>query len=300
MVKVEKVKFEGWNCIRVSGGGTDVYVTVDMGPRIIGLTHNGGKNHMAVFEDTKGKVIKSDKFVAYGGHRIWHAPEDKNRTYFSDNNPCEVELFGDGCKVTAPIEKETMLRRGFDVKINDAGEVTLTHFIENCGLFDVELSIWGLSQFAVGGLLTAPISTLDTGLVANANISLWPYGKMNDRRVYWGEKFVTVKPDTLETPPFKFGMSIDEGYAAYFNHNQLFVKRMEYYFGAEYPNYSSNFESYTCKDFIEIEVLSPMLTIEPGDTETIAEQWKLYDNVTMPERNDETAIVKALDGKTQW
>ena len=72
MVKVEKVKFEGWNCIRVSGGGTDVYVTVDMGPRIIGLTHNGGKNHMAVFEDTKGKVIKSDKFVAYGGHQKPH------------------------------------------------------------------------------------------------------------------------------------------------------------------------------------------------------------------------------------
>lgn len=300
MVKAEKCKFEGWNCVCVSGGGTEVFVTVDMGPRIIGLKHNGGANHMAVFEETKGKVVKSDKFVAYGGHRIWHAPELKERTYFGDNNPCEVEMRKDGVKVTAPIETATNLRRGFKVTINDAGEVTVTHFIENCGLFDVELSIWGLSQFAVGGLLVAPISTLDTGLVANANISLWPYGRMNDRRVYWGDKFVTVKPDTLETPPFKFGMSIDEGYAAYFNHNQLFVKRMEYYFGAEYPNYYSNFESYTNKKFIEIEVLSPLLTIEPGETETIAEQWKLYDNVACPARDDEAAIAAALAGKTAW
>lgn len=300
MVKVEKVKFEGWNCVKVSAAGTEVMITTDMGPRIIGLTHNGGKNHLKVFEDTRGKVVKSDKFVPYGGHRIWHAPEQAGRTDLGDNAPCEIELYEDGCRATAPVEEKTGLRRGFSVRMSDAGEVTVTHFIENCGMFDVELSIWGLSQFAVGGLLAAPISTLDTGLVANANISLWPYGKMNDRRVYWGEKFVTVKPDTLDTPPFKFGMSVDSGYAAYFNHGQLFVKRMEYYFGAEYPNYYSNFESYTNKEFIEIEVLSPMLTIEPGDTETISEKWKLFDKVACPERDDEAAIASALENRIEW
>lgn len=294
MIQVSKTKFEGWNCISVKGGETEAVITVDMGPRIISLTHKGGKNHMAVFPDTKGKVLKSDSFVAYGGHRIWHAPEVKGRTDLPDNAPCAYELFADGCRVTAAPETATHLRRGLDVRIDDAGEITVTHFIANEGLFDVELSIWGLSQFAVGGLLAAPISTLDSGLVANANISLWPYGRMNDRRVYWGDRFVTVKPDTLDTPPFKFGMSVDDGYAAYFNHNQLFVKRMEYYFGAEYPNYYSNFESYTSAAFIEIETLSPLLTVEPGETETMTEKWRLYDAVACPARDDEKAIEAAL------
>lgn len=294
MITVKEVKFENWNCVSITDGHTEAIVTTDFGPRIISLTLNGGKNHMVVHEKTRGKVVDSDKFVPYGGHRLWHAPELYARTYFGDNKKVDYEIHDGGCTFTSQLEKETMTRRGFDVSMKEDGEVVVTHFIKNEGLFDIELSIWGLSQFVNGGLLVAPHSTVQTELVANACISLWPYARMNDRRVYWGDKYVTVKPDGEDTAPFKFGMSLNEGFAAYFNHNQLFVKHMEYYYDCEYPNYGCNFESYTNNTFIEIEALSPLMTIEAGETETAAETWKLYDGFAEPARTDEQAIAAAL------
>lgn len=89
-------------------------------------------------------------------------------------------------------------------------------------------------------------------------------------------------------------MSLNEGYAAYFNHGQLFVKKMEYYYDCEYPNYGCNFESYTNAAFIEIESLSPLMTIEAGETETLVEKWSLFDGVEKPARDDEAAIAAAL------
>ena len=233
MITVKETRFENWNCVSVSDGRVEALVTVDMGPRIISLTLNGGSNHMAVHPETRGKVSDSDRFVAYGGHRVWHAPETHERTYFSDNKKVAYEMREDGCTFTSQPETETMTRRGFDVAMTDKGEIVVTHFIKNEGLFDIDLSIWGLSQFANGGLLVAPHSTVDTGLVANECISLWPYGRMTDPRVYWGDKYITVSPDSAAKTPFKFGMSLNEGYAAYFNHGQLFVKKMEYYYDCE-------------------------------------------------------------------
>lgn len=294
MVTVKEVVFEGWNCVSVSDGATEAIVTVDVGPRIISLTKNGGKNHMAVFEDTRGKIVRSDEFVPYGGHRLWHAPETRERTYFGDNEPVEYEKHEHGCSFVSPEEKATMTRRGFDVSFTENGDITVTHFLTNTGLFDIELSLWGLSQFANGGLLVAPHSTVDTGLVSNGCISLWPYARMNDRRVYWGDKYITVKPDNQPTNAFKFGMSLNEGYAAYFHHNQLFIKRMEYYYDCEYPNYNCNFESYTNDAFIEIESLSPLMTVEAGETETLVETWTIIDDVAEPGRDDEAAIAAAL------
>ena len=164
--------------------------------------------------------------------------------------------------------------------------------IKNNGMFDVELSIWALSQFAQGGLLAVPNSSLNTGLIANRAISLWPYSKLNDRRVYFGDKFITVVPDEQKTPAFKFGSTVDDGYACYFNHGQLVAKKFEYFYDVEYPNFGCNFESYTNEDFIEIESLTPLFTLEAGEVAVHTETWAIADNVKCPARDDEAAIEK--------
>lgn len=74
MITVKETRFENWNCVSVSDGRVEALVTVDMGPRIISLTLNGGSNHMAVHPETRGKVSDSDRFVAYGGHRVCTRP----------------------------------------------------------------------------------------------------------------------------------------------------------------------------------------------------------------------------------
>lgn len=293
MVKVETVKMFGWdNCIKLSGAGIEVVVTTDVGPRIISLTCNGKANHLATFNSQLG-TKGNDEFVPYGGHRLWHAPEVAGRTDLPDNEPCYYMLKDNGVFVCSKVDKSGIVK-GMDISIDDNAVITVEHMLRNENLFDVELSIWGISQLALGGVLAVPQSKLDTGLVANRAIAMWPYSKMNDARVFWGENFVTVKPDTAHEKPFKFGVSCDEQYAAYFNHNQMVLKEFEYYYGAEYPNYYCNFESYTNSDFIEFESLSPLFTLESGDEERHIEKWYVLDNVACPDFKDEKAIEKAL------
>jgi hypothetical protein len=163
-------------------------------------------------------------------------------------------------------------------------------------MFAVPLAVWGLSQLEHGGLLAVPNGSRDTGLTGNRAVALWPYSKMTDRRVYWGDGFITVTPDKKDTPAFKFGSTVDDCYAAYFNHGQLLVKRFDTYaFGKEYPSYYCNFESYTDARFIEMETLGPITEIPPGGGISHTERWYIADGVAMPARGGEDEITRALN-----
>lgn len=294
MVEVKKVEFNGWkNCLSLSNKTVEVIVTTDIGPRIISYNVLNKGNHLKVFEKTAGKT-GGDKFNLYGGHRVWHAPEEKERTYFPDNTACVYEIKGNTVSVMHK-EPQTNLSRGVVVEMLENGSLIVNNIISNDGFFDVELSVWGITQFAHGGLMAVPNSNLDTGLMANRAVSLWPYSKMNDKRIYWGDKFITVLPDSKNAQPFKFGASADEGYAAYFNHGQLVVIEFEHYFNAEYPNFYCNFESYVNDEFVELETLSPLMTLEPGEVTVSVEKWHVADGVKKPDAADEKNIEKEIN-----
>ncbi len=59
--------------------------------------------------------------------------------------------------------------------------------------------------------------------------------------------------------------------------SNCFLKRFEYEEGAPYPDGGCSVESYTNKDpnMFELETLSPLRTLEPGDTLTHVEHWFL-------------------------
>ena len=104
MVQVEKIAYQGWpNCLKISNDLIELIVTTDVGPRVIHLSPKGGENMLYVNPAEAG-LMGDDKFHSYGGHRLWHAPEDSVRTYAADNFPVEVEQFKDGARLTAKIE----------------------------------------------------------------------------------------------------------------------------------------------------------------------------------------------------
>lgn len=57
-----------------------------------------------------------------------------------------------------------------------------------------------------------------------------------------------------------------------------------------------SYESYTNDVFLEMESLSPLIEVKPGDNIEHIEKWELYDNVPMP-ADDEAEIEKALAGR---
>jgi hypothetical protein len=296
-IMIKKVLFEGWeSCIELSNDIVDLVVTTDIGPRIMRYGFIGKENELCVVGSEKG-LTGGDEWRIYGGHRLWHSPEDKERTYVPDNDPVEWEEIKNGIKVSQETEVLTGIKKEIEITLSaDSTEVSILHRLINKGSKPVELSVWSLTAMATGGKEIVPQTENDTGLLPNRIISLWPYSKMNDPRVTFGEKYIILeqRPDMKE--PFKFGIPNDKGWGAYFNHGHLFVKHYRHDAEASYPDLGVSYETYTNDFMLEMETLSPLINLEPGSAAEHTEKWELFDNVPLPS-DSEDEMVKALSNR---
>src|SRR5215468_1087187 len=98
----EYIPFGGWNKnLRLSNDSLELIITLEVGPRIISFRPLGGKNVFKVVAEQCGKSNESDWKIR-GGHRLWTAPEDFDRTvdgrsltYVMDNSPVEHRIEDD-------------------------------------------------------------------------------------------------------------------------------------------------------------------------------------------------------------
>jgi hypothetical protein len=149
---------------------------------------------------------------------------------------------------------------------------------------------------APGGKEIIPQTHQDTGLLPNRLMVLWPYTRLNDPRLYFGNKYIVLQQDPDIKEPLKFGTSNENGWAVYFNHNHLFIKNYIHNKNARYPDFGVSYETYTTDFMLEMETLSPLTVLEPDTCIEHFEDWGLFDNLPMPS-NDEAAIESALIGR---
>jgi len=288
---MQTVSYRGWpNCIRLANGRVEVIATTDVGPRIIHLSVPGGENILGVMPDEAG-LTGGDEWRIYGGHRLWHSPEAKPRSYYPDNGPVEAQFDGDTLRLIQPVEATTGIQKEIDVTlIGDQPHLEVRHILENRGLWPVELAPWALSVMGLGGVAVLPQSDWATpdNLLPNRLLVLWPYSDMRDPRVDWGSRYVLLRQDPQRKPPFKVGLNATEGWAAYYRQNQLFVKCFDYEPGLEYPDFGCSVEAYTCDRFLELETVAPLVLLEPGEAVEHVEHWFLYDEV-QPVASEEDA-----------
>lgn len=286
-VNIEKVSFAGWdNCIGISNDIVDLIVTTDVGPRIMRYGFVGKENEFCVVESEKG-LTGGDEWRIYGGHRLWHSPEDEERTYVPDNSPVEWKTIKDGIKVSQDTETLTGIKKEMEITLSaDSTKVYVLHRLINKGKRPIELSVWGLTAMATGGKEIVPQTENDTGLLPNRIISLWPYTKLNDTRITLGERYIILDQDPAFKKPLKFGIPNENGWAAYFNHDNLFIKYHKYKAGADYPDLGVSYETYVNDFMLEMETLSPLVVFEPDKATEHVEIWELFNNVPMPSNNE--------------
>ena len=223
-----------------------------------------------------------------GGHRLWHSPEHIARTYVADNDPVTYQRLPDGVKLTPQVEKWVQIQKEMEVSLTGENQVTVVHRLVNKNAWPVELAAWGLTVMAPGGLEIVPQPTRDTGLLHNRVLALWPYSKMTDQRVYWGDRYITVQQNPAMRLPFKFGIDNQDGWAAYLNRGTLFVKRYTHQMGAPYPDCGMSYETYTNDVMLEMETLSPLTLLQPEAVLEHLEVWNLFKNVELPDTNEAT------------
>jgi hypothetical protein len=283
-VTVEKVNYlELPNCYRLSNGTIEVIVTTDVGPRILRYAFLGGENVLGEWPDLK-VVSELGEWTAYGGHRLWTAPEAMPRTYAPDSLPVEFRIDDAlGIRLLQPVEPATGIQKEVGVTLDAKGSrLTVRHKVTNRGYWSVELAPWAITIMRYGGttiLPQEPYRSHDEYLLPARPMTLWHYTDLSDPRWTLGRKFVRLRTDDTMEAPQKIGIANKLGWAAYLRSRTLFLKRVAYRENALYPDYGSNVETYTAGSFVEVETLGPLERLQPGQSTEHTEIWSLHANV---------------------
>jgi hypothetical protein len=274
-VEMRKTSYGGWpNCIELANKSIDIVATTDIGPRLIRLGFRGGPNLFKEFPEV-GQT-GGDKWRNYGGHRLWHAPEVRPRSYAPDNSPIEHQWDGKTLKLIQPTETPTGIQKEIEVTL-DPGEdrVVLRHRLVNNSSWPIELAPWALTVMQGPGRAIVPQEPPGTALLPVRPVVLWGYTNMADSRWKWGRKFIQLTCDPAATTPQKVGVGASPGWAAYAKDGVVFVKRFPFDSTASYPDYGCNAECYTRGDMLEVESLGPLTKLAPGGNVELTERWLL-------------------------
>lgn len=279
--QLESVKFEGWDCVRLSNGDAEVIATTSVGPRLIRYGLTDGPNAFQVIPASRGQV-GGDEWLPYGGHRLWHAPEVKPRSYHPDNGPYGEPKFEDGTlRLVSPVESTTGVAKEIRVTLASSGSaVRVEHVLTNHNVWPITLSVWALSIVANGGrvvLPQEPFVSHDDELRPARPIILWPFTDMGDPRWRWGTKYLSLRETGEAGNPQKVGVYNARGWAAHLTDEQAFIIQIPVAPGgpAVLPDMGSNFETYTDGPFQELETLGPLTLLEPGQSASHVEHWFL-------------------------
>ena len=221
-------------------------------------------------------------YYLHGGHRLWHSPEAMPRSYIPDDGGVLVTDRPGGVVLEGKTEPGTGIRKQMEISLaKGRPTVTLTHTLINDGLWPVELAPWAITQCRLGGTVILPMPTGNVdlaGLLPNRNISLWPYTRINDPRVVWGDDFVLFNAKSM-LPPFKAGYFNSHGWLAYWVDGVLFRKKIEVLTGLPHADNNCNVEVYCGDLFVELETLGPLKKLNPGDLAIHTEVWDIFDGI---------------------
>ena len=275
---MEQIEFGGWpNCLRLANDQIELVATTDVGPRIIRLAFIGGRNLFKTFDATLG-LSGGSEWRSYGGHRLWHAPETRPRTYAPDNGPVEHEWDGETLTLRG-LERENGLEKEMMVTLDrSAPRVMVRHRITNRGPWTVELAPWSISVMAPGGRAILPHAEYrphPDSLNPAGPLVLWYYTDMSDSRWNWGRRYIQLRQDPAATSAQKVGFLNTKGWAAYVLEGDAFVTRFPCIPDARYPDYGCNIQTFTNSEMLEMETLGPISRIEPGGFVDHDEIWEL-------------------------
>src|SRR5436305_11938321 len=195
-IRIERVSYGGWpNCYSIANGEVELIATTDVGPRIIRCGFVSGQNLFYEAPEQLGGSGES-KWLMRGGHRLWVAPELIPDTYALDNSPVEARVDAGVLTLRQSVERETGLQKQLAIHLAESRAITVTHRITNVGPKTRQLSPWGLTQMAPGGLgITTfpPRAGHDEVLLPTHPLVMWAYTYFNDERWKFLGKYLLLQ-----------------------------------------------------------------------------------------------------------
>jgi hypothetical protein len=299
---MNKIDYLGWSDnIRLANEKIELIVSTQFGPRIMRFGFVGGENLLHEDDEWAGKIGPDEKWVNYGGHRLWIAPEIMPLTYGPDNAPIQdAGMEGAELVVTSQVEPVSAVQKQLRITIapGDTPCIKLTHVLTNFNAWPVEMAPWALSVLSKGGRVILPQEPyMEHGendeFLPSRPLILWPFTDMSDSRWTWGRELIQLRSDASLDSPQKLGIYNTLGWGAFAAANgDLLVKFIDVsdYSPDEYPDMGSNFETFTKGYFQELETLGPLELVEPGESVEHVEFWHLSTTSGLPTADADLAV----------
>ena len=303
--EIESYKDYG-RCVVISNGVIEAYVTVDLGPRIIRFGFVDGQNIMCdnrkAFEPMTDKKYtdyfgEGKAWESFGGHRVWLTTESYPETYTPDDEKVSYTVTEFGAIFEANDDTKNGVKKSFEIKMDDDdANMQIATKIKNISSQNKEFAVWCISVATTDGTFIIPMNTNDTGLLHNRQISVWPYTDLSDKRLRFGKKYVTINQDVNATCPLKLGFDLNAGQVYYVVGDNVFCKKYQNnHPNGNYPDNNVSFETYTNNVMIEIENLSEVKNVAPGEFNTMVETWSLIKKPCEVDTNCDNSIDEFLN-----
>ncbi len=302
MIRVEKMEYRGWpNAYCLSNETVELFVLADVGPRVVRYAFQGGENQFYELEGQAG-LRGGNEFRLYGGHRLWVWPEVE-RTYFPDNNPVEVSANAFGATFTAPVEMASpgsSLQKTIGIELDERGtQVRLVHSISNMGTAPTQIAPWTPTVLRPGGRAILPLpsrAAMDKDHYQSVSpLTLWSFTDFTDSRWLLGQEFLQLIQEEKPSgryPEQMSGLFNSAGWGIYVRSGCGFLKRSSPVPLGQYPDFGCNLEIFTNSEFLELETLGPIVTLQPGESTQHIENWWLFEGI--PTITTEQSIRSAI------
>ncbi|MEL6404655.1 MAG: hypothetical protein AAFR81_09860 [Chloroflexota bacterium] len=295
-MKVETIAYGGWsNCFRLTNDKYTAIVTTDVGPRVLWFGLKDGDNLFCEVAENHGQT-GGDTWRPYGGHRLWHAPEEQPRTYQPDNDTVDYFELDNIHYFVPPVEAKTGIQKQMSIFFKD-DTMVVDHTFTNQGMWAIDVAPWAITMMKAGGVSIMPLPphvAHDIQLQPTHAITLWGYTSLNDPRLVFNDKYILLRQDSTIESPLKIGLQVNfeylwsVGWLAYVNDGTMFVKSFQPPMNKQtYTDLGSQVEIFIDDTMLELETLGGLRTLHPDQTITHREYWSAHADVTMTEDDAE-------------
>jgi hypothetical protein len=279
MVSIRDIDHAGLAAIELIARGVRLVIVHGAGPRIAWFGRTRGEN--LFYWDDAGVHTRRD-WKLRGGHRLWvtrPCADETEETYHPDNAACRVRRLRGGVAVTAPVDPGG-IEKSLVVRATE-NEWSVTHQVRNAGDMLWSGGLWSLTCTRPARTTTYRIP-LDGGAPSWDVITLvvprqWGGGhtsRLADPQFRMSEREIVVRPRGVEA---KRMVSAPRGTLVMEDATRgAFAKTARFAPQGIYPR-ATNVALYIAPGnfMVELETMSPMQALLPGETMSHVETWSL-------------------------
>ena len=282
-MSITTTQYAGHEAVRIDAGRMALMVTTSVGPRVLALLTEDGRNHFAELPEMTLDCPGSAPIHLRGGSRLWAAPEVPRVTYRPDDDPVGVEEIVDGVRFVTPPDPVAGTSREISIRVTGPQRVSFDYRVVNRADHPQRLAAWAITMMAPHGRAWLPVLTepFDPGgFQGQRNIVLWSYARNDDPRFVLDDHAIELRATILAEQPalgrFKVGTSLRRGWVAHWREGVMLVKRAGHDESREYADMGASGQLYSQADFTELETLGPLTELDPGDAAEHHEDWEVY------------------------